>query len=326
MIPQDIVISPDVIEKIKNEFIDLNLRSYWSNMKYKRLVFDSKEGIIIEEIKKLLVGAHKLIVEKVHKEILNSARFSSSGKFIEIKDAKKYSHNKINNLLLNLTMLTGSKILNIEDVTVKNLIIPKFDDLKEIELLNIKESIKPPSNSKIFNAERTIDLFLNDDFKIHEILLHYFINTKSLIICDKYVLHKNRDNNNKCGYDLFFEILRKCENLKELEIWTKFDHKNVEDFATKNELISDLNKYTKENKPDLKFTICVALGSQHKRHIYTDYFDIKSDVGLNFLNMQYKVNKSVTDIVIEERTSKINQSIKEDKNSIKSKNRVLYKN
>lgn len=320
MIPQDIVISPDVIEKIKNDFMDLDLKSYWRNLRYKRLVFDKgKEGIVFEEIRKLLVGAHKLIVEKVHKEILDSVRFANRVKFIEIKDTKDYSKNKINNILLNLTLLTESKILNIEDIAVKELIIPKFDELKELELLSIQESIEPPVESKIFNADRSIYLYFGDEYKIHFSLEHYFTSTETLIICDKYVIDKNS------GYKFLFYILNICNNLKKLEIWTKFDD-NMKNFATKEELINDLDEHINKNDLKLKYVICNTLRNQHRRHMYTDCFDIKSDVGLNFIDLNYKVIKSDTDIIIKEKNVEISRSIEKVKNIIKANNLILHQN
>lgn len=315
---QDIVISPDVIDKMINEYDNIDLNSYWKNLKYKRIVFEKINGIIVEKIREHLKNADKLIKLRIETEILDSIRFSNKSKIIDLKRESKFTKNKINNLLLNLVLKTDSKLLNVEDSNINSIIKPFHDELKSIEILNLIESISPPSNSRILNAQRTIELYHKEEFKIHEILKYYFINTESLIICDKYVIHK------KGGYKILFDILSNCQNLKTLEIWTKFDHKNKEDFVTKEELINDLNNYIKRKKYQIKYIICAALGNQHRRHIYTDYFDIKMDVGLNFLDSEYKVNKSDTDIIINEKDKKLSESIIKIKENIERYNQILY--
>jgi hypothetical protein len=96
--------------------------------------------------------------------------------------------------------------------------------------------------------------------------------------------------------------------------------------VTIEELIIDLDEHIKNSNLNLKYVLCNTLRNQHKRHIYTDNFDIKPDVGFNFLNLDYKVFKSDTDIIIKEKDTKIRRSIEKVKDIIKRNNLVLYKN
>lgn len=303
MILQDIVISPDVIDKFKKESQSIDSKSYWENIDYKRILFDKKD-FIFSEIKKGVQDSDKSLYEIVHKKILDSIRFENKSKLIDIKSPKKFSNDELTNVLLNTVLLSDSKILNTENSDLK-VHIRLFEGLKELEILNISEIVEAPPTSRLYNKKRDIFLYKDDFFKIHEVLKHYFFSTKKLIICDKYIIDK------RSGYYFLFHILEECKNLEHLEIWTEFDDKKNY-FASLSEVIDDLKKQFKERIKNNKFhfKILESLQDQHKRHIYTDDFDIMFDKGLNFLNKKYFVKPHTTDIIIRPRDEKVDKSIR----------------
>lgn len=220
MFIQEIVINPDIFEKISRasslgsyELIDF--KSYNDNLKLKKILFDKDEAghsIIfnkINEIKKSSSDFGKHQIDYVLRNILSPGKFENK----EIFSGKIYCSNKILNQILNLCLLSESKIINSEDKSSVDL-KDKNEELRDIEFLNFEEFIKPTDNSRIFSLEKEINVKRGEKFLFEEYFRPYLSEVKKIKVTDRFI--RKREG----GYLNLIRILKICNKLEKLELFT----------------------------------------------------------------------------------------------------------
>lgn len=289
---QEIIISPDIFNKISNYFSEstdynLDLKSYYSNLKNKTLVVDLDENdfsIFKNEINEIYKKSSKVGKDKIN---LIIKEFTKSNRILDIKSEKfqNICDKKIVNCVLNLGLLSKSKIINSEDENIKDK-VKQNEDLRILELIDLNEFIKPPNKSNLFSIERQIEIKRGDSFKFESILYPYINSTLNISITDRYLRKRNG------GFLNLVRLLKCCNNLKKITINTiLYDSKDLKfDIST-----GDLRKYIKKEfgiLPVIKNT------KEHQRTIVTDYYLITFEPGLDFVNEDYIALRHNIDIKI----------------------------
>lgn len=301
MILQDIVISPDIVEEIKNHFdipgYYLDIKSYNNNLQLKEIVFDDIDGngksMIIENYYKIAKSSNDF-VKKFVNEFIDKLRYQNESKTIFLPEDKLellYREDDFINRLLNLTKKTDSKILNSEKVLKAKILFGEFKDkLENVEVINYEEFISPPAKSSLFVLNRTIDLEYKEKFEINKILKHYLINTENIKINDKYL------RNPKGGFKVLLNLLKECINIKNVKIYSDFTLKDPKKrpLLTKEEMRTKLCESFKCN-----FEINQIEINEHDRHIYTDNFDIFMSKGLDTIDNNKCINIKKAKITID---------------------------
>lgn len=112
---QDIVISPDVFEKIRDDILSIDFRSYKENLELKKLI-TSKE--IEERIKHVYLSAGgdgKKAIDYILRIFEKSDKF----KTVDENSFDKMENDKLTNSLLNLAFSSESKIVNTTNLGLK---------------------------------------------------------------------------------------------------------------------------------------------------------------------------------------------------------------
>lgn len=273
---QEIVISPDIFEKLSTD-IKLDHASYIKNLKLKKILWDkdeygdSKLEIKLNEILKQCSFPFDGLI----KDILDIFKKDKS-EYKTINEPVNYSKNEIINILLNLSLKSDSKIINSEDKSPMNLITDK-PELSQIEVLNFEEFIDPPSTSKIYSFKRTIKIPQGEEFPFENILRSYLINSEKMIVNDRYLRNRRR------GFMVLVKLLKLSSKLSSVIIHTidRDDNKNDNFDMTTNEFITDLEGIF----PDINFEIKKTDNKLGKnRFIKTEYFELEFSPGLDFVN------------------------------------------
>ncbi|MBK6771342.1 MAG: DUF3696 domain-containing protein [Ignavibacteria bacterium] len=181
---QEIVISPDIFEKISRAFSenydeDIDLKSYKENLNLKKILFDdvaNGESIIFKEIKNIIsnsTGFGRQKIDSVLKIFLKEGRCE----YREIRNSKKYCKDDVLNKVINLCVLSESNIVNSENKSL-NLLKIKNQDLEEIEVLNFEELIKPEFNSRNYCNSKQLKIERGNKFNFEEYFKPYLCETK----------------------------------------------------------------------------------------------------------------------------------------------------
>lgn len=297
---QDIVISPDIFEKINKAHdidsdIDIDFRSYKENLNLKKLVLDSNSGNgdskLWNQINHILQTANDFGRKKIDSILKTFLESSSKIQFVHIDEIKKYSRkDDLLNLLLNLTNKTESKIINSEDDRLK-LVVDQEKDLEQIEILNFEESIKPKSllKSRIFIYEKKIEIKKNDKFEFEKYFLPYLSNTNLIIINDRYLRIMQRAFKNLC------KIISICD-AKHVKIYTIIRNSEKDKFDMP---FDNFKSELEKNFPNKEIEILDK--PEHRRWIKTDKFIIRIDPGLDFVNNNYIADMNKVEIEFSKR-------------------------
>jgi len=289
---QDIVISPDIFEKISRAFsLDsdeyLDLKSYNENLNLKKILFDkneSEESKINNKIQEI-INSSSDFGKKIIESILRNFEKSEKIEFKEIKNCKKYAKDILTNQVLNLSALSESKIVNSED---KSFLLLKLNnsELSELEILNFEEFIKPKSNSKIFSLEKEINIKRGEKFNYEDYFKPYLCETKSIKIVDKYL--RKREG----GFLNLMKLLKNCKKLEKIEIHT-IKKDNLEKYKT-DITVDEVENEIKKLFPTLRINTYST--GDHIRFLETEDFKIVLDPGFDFVNKDYKAEKH--DVII----------------------------
>lgn len=286
---QEVVISPDIFEKVHKAFAKdsdefLDMKSYLKNLKLKKIIFESEplgESVISNEYFRFRDNSddeQKRCIKAMLDTILVSERISVK----KVAGNSAYCKDKIWNTLLCLSLLSESKIINAENKNHKALALT-HKELSDIEILNFEEFIKPPSQSRLFCIEKEMQFKKSSIIRFEEHFRPYLADAEKLVISDRYFRKRNG------GYPNFLKIIRLINSLESIEIKTYDDKKLASldkakykpaDYVLNTELEGELKKI----HPNLK----VSYGnSEHARYIETDQFRIDIDPGLDFVNQRY---------------------------------------
>ncbi len=294
---QEIIISPDIFEKLSKE-IKLDQASYLKNLDLKKIVWDkNNDGISIlkDTIENIFLSC-SFPFDKIIYEILDS--FGNKGKheFKTLKTTYDYCEDEIKNTLLNLSMLSESKIINSEDKSSLSL-KDKHKELEELEILDLNDFNDPPSRSKQFCNNRKILIPAGQVFKFQNVLTSYFIDTKKIIVSDKYLRRKE-------SFDNLVKMLRLCTELEELTIFTiSRDNSSNDSFDLKfqifkDRLMSEFNFLGDNLKVPPNYKVI------HERILITDRFILEFGPGFNFVDDKFKARKDNIIIRIDKITDK----------------------
>lgn len=280
---QEVVISPDIFELISKAFsenfeIDLDLKSYKKNLYLKKILLDrdvSGKSFLYNRINKIKESSSDFGKSKID---LILRIFDKSGRQeYKILDNKKTfsKQNKIHNQLLNLALHSDSRIINSEDSTLKLHKKNHPKELKEIEILNFDEFIKPsPENpSSIYSLEKTIKIQKGNGFQFENYFKPYLQEEEDIVIQDRYLRIKDR------GYYVLCKILELCRGLKTLRIKTITRENNIKDDF---DMTTDIFKNSLRNK-FINVDIDISNTYEHPRKIFTSLFEITVDPGFGEL-------------------------------------------
>lgn len=294
---QDIVIHPNIFEKISkafsleyDEFVDM--KSYVNNLNLKILILDKNEdekSIVYDKLIKIMNTSSDL-GKKMINDILRKFQLSERISFKEIKNGKNYGIEKISNQVLNLSVLSESKIVNSEDKSILDLKCV-HTELEDIEFLNLEEFIFPPSLSKSISFTREINIPCGNEFRFENIFRPYLKETEMLVINDRYLRKKDR------GYMVLCKILSLCKNLKNLSIYTlKRDGVLRDGFDMS---LSDFKTSLEKQFPKVKSFVRKTNNTIGKdRFLETEHFRFKFSPGIDFVNEDYIADKNPISISI----------------------------
>lgn len=214
---QEIVVSPDIFAKIVRAFSpeheeDVDMESYKKNLDLKKIIFDNdqnNDSYIFNELKKAIDGGSDLAKHKIDSILKKFTLVKGNLEFRNVPVNKTFPTTELNNRILNLSLLTDSKIINSEDKNI-SLLRLKNDKLAEIEVLNFSEFIDPPYVSKIYSSRKTIRINRRETFRFEEYFRPYLIDTTFLSITDRYI----RDS---IALANLIKLMRLCKNLKGLK-------------------------------------------------------------------------------------------------------------
>lgn len=275
---QEIVIAPDIFSKFNN-FILLDYKTYSSNLKNKKFLFDRLENNnseLFDEIKKVrseLNDTGKIIVDSLFKDIWVADNFEFKhieGEHLHIKN------NRIANLLIDVAIHSNDKIIHSEDSELKSFL--KFNKLKdEIELVSFNEFVKPTFHSRLVNIPRKIKLVKDDVFVISKFLKGYLSGAKSITIIDQYVRKFYG------GYKILRSLLKEGKDLEEIIIKTNFNSKpsqRAKDYIDRESLIRGIKTIT-------GVTPTLIHSKIHDRSIILDNnIRIRLSSGLDFVDVK----------------------------------------
>jgi hypothetical protein len=285
---QEIVISPDIFEKIGRAFNidseeDIDLKSYRENLDLKKIVFENSDdggSSILNSIRELM-EKHGDFGKKKIDSVLRSFLKPGRHEFRTIEQPRKYCTNEITNTILNLGLQTESRIINTQDKTPSALSL-KHTELSELELLDIDESIHPGFNSRVLCREKTLKFKRGETINYERYFVPYISHAETLTINDRYLRIRNG------GFMNLKRLLKLMINLKKIEIRT----------ITGN----DLDKF----KPDItcdevqneirnihmNAVIKIIGKAAHERFLETEHCRITIDPGFDFVNEQYVAGKN----------------------------------
>lgn len=294
---QDIVISPDILKKIRDSFQNdefLDLRSYIQNLKLKKLVLDKgsdNSSKILEVIRKIVEESDQEAKRKLR--IILELFLQESGRIKYIQDNcfKQYLKGKDNidnNCLINLAALTESKILNTEDNALKLLSLNE-KELGEVEFVSFNEFAKPPKTSRLYSIEKTIEIRKGEKFVFEPYFAPYFYDAVEVTVADRYI--RKEDG----GFLNLLRILGICPNIRKLNIGT-ITSNNLEKF--KFDLsIEELKTKIRSDYSSLEVEI--RNSDSHQRIIATERFRFVLDPGMDFVNRNYIAERHDLRISIE---------------------------
>jgi len=286
---QEVVISPDIFEKVHKAFAKdsdefLDMKSYLQNLRLKKVIFENEpldDSVIMNEYSRIRDKSddeQRRGIKAILDTILVSERFSVK----QIDSNSAFCKDKIWNTLLCLSLLSESKIINAENKNHKALALT-HKELSDIEILNFEEFIKPPNQSRLFCLEKELQFEKNSTIRFEELFSPYLADAKKLVISDRYFRKRNG------GYPNFLKIIRLINSLESIEIKTYDDNKlaslekakyKSSDYVLNAELESEMKKV----HPNLKVSYS---NSEHARYIETDQFRIDIDPGFDFVNQRY---------------------------------------
>lgn len=288
---QEIVINPDIFEKISRAFSpgsdeDIDLKSYKENLKSKSILFDKNEdgtSLIDFRIKEILSESSDFGKDRID-IILKSFLKSDKIRYLSVSKSKKYCRDNLLNQILNLSLSSESRIINSED---KSALLFKFkhEELNYIEMLNFEEFIRPKSNSRIFSLEKDINISRGEKFSFEEYFKPYLNSVKNIKITDRYL--RKREG----GYLNLIRLLKVCDSLVNLEIQTILNDDSVK--YKPDIKIEEIESEIKKLNPNI--AVSFKSTGDHKRSLETEDFVITIDPGFDFVNRQYiAANHNVT--------------------------------
>ena len=288
---QEIVINPDIFEKISRAFSpgsdeDIDLKSYKENLKSKSILFDKIDddsSLIYDKIIEILSKSSDSGKDRID-IILKSFLKSDKIRYLSISKSKKYCRDNLLNQILNLSLSSESRIINSED---KSALLFKFkhEELNYIEMLNFEEFIRPKSNSRIFSLEKDINISRGEKFSFEEYFKPYLNSVKNIKITDRYL--RKREG----GYLNLIRLLKVCDSLVNLEIQTILNDDSVK--YKPDIKIEEIESEIKKLNPNI--AVSFKSTGDHKRSLETEDFVITIDPGFDFVNRQYiAANHNVT--------------------------------
>ena len=281
---QDIIISPDIIECIKNFFLGngelINFKDYIDNLKNKKLILDKNKDneSIIEQsyfnLKESSIKVVKDMIDLILKPLLLSGRID----YKILENAKVYQQDSIQNVLLNLAINTESKIINTESKTLK-LITNNNKELTDIEILDIDNFINPTTHSIVFANNKVIRIERGAKFLFEKYFIPYLCDAENININDRYLRKRNG------GFLNLLKILKLCKSSTNIEIYTILRDGNPKDGfdMTKNQFENEINKIS-NCKISLKPTNS-DVGKM--RYIKTENYNIDIEPGFDFVDSDY---------------------------------------
>jgi hypothetical protein len=272
---QELIISPDIFNKFNN-FVALDYKTYSSNLKNKKFLFDksadnkSKLFSEIQKVRETLNDTGKMIVDSLFGDIWVTNNFV----FLKIVEQNYLKKNQIVNLLINIAKYSNDKIIHSEDDELK--IFLKFNQLgDEIELISFNDFVAPSSHSRLVNIPRKIRLVKDDSFILSKSLKGYLSGVKSIIIIDQYVRKFTG------GYLVLKNLLKEAPDLKEIIIKTNFNDKvqqPEDEYVNREKLINSVKKIT-------GITPSLVQSLIHDRSLVLDNkIKIRLSSGLDFVN------------------------------------------
>lgn len=285
---QEIVISPDIFEKIGRAFnIDadeeIDLKSYRENLALKKIVFENSDdsgSSILNSIKELM-KEHGDFGRKKIDSVLRSFLTPGRHEFRTIGQPRKYCTNKITNTILNLALQTESRIINTEDKTPSALSM-KHAELSELELLDFDESIHPGFNSRVLCKEKTLKFRRGETLIFEKYFAPYISHAETVTVNDRYLRIRNG------GFMNLKRLLKLMINLKKIEIRT-ITADNLDKFRpdiTCDEVKKEIRKIHKNA------VINIIGKAAHERFLETEHCRITIDPGFDFVNEKYVASKN----------------------------------
>lgn len=281
MIYQDIIICPDIFEKIKislsdAESEDIDLRAYRENLRLKSLLLDNSDDGIEQRINKIIENSNYFAKKKLL-SILSEFKKSRRLTYYSIKN----NTSQLSEIISILSNKSNSQLINTDDPTICAL---KFKN-DELDILSFDELIDPPNLSRCFAKTRDIRLKKGDIFDPYKQLKFYWDNTESLHICDDYLRQKETQ------FPVLAHIIKSIPRLKNLSITSSFSDSSQQDkdsYYSKDEFMLKI-----ENLTGIKPILIDKKAGE--RHYYTDYFDIDMRKGIDFFN-KYKLKKDIFEV------------------------------
>lgn len=279
---QEIVISPDIFEKIGRAFEpnsneDIDLKSYKENLALKKIIFEKgtdESSLILNAIEEMMEKFNDFGKQKMN-SVLKSFLLSNRVEFRTIDKAENFTKNKIVNTLLNLGLITESKIINAEDKTTKALSL-KHSSLTELEILDFHELIKPGCNSRVLCKEKTLSFKRGERIDFEKFFSPYINGAEKLIINDRYLRLR------KGGFMNLMRLLKTIRKLKTIEIRT-IQRDDLDKFKP------DINcaEIEKEIRNIHGETVFRFGNAVHERFIESELCKIIIDPGFDFVNESY---------------------------------------
>ena len=279
---QEIVISPDIFEKIGRAFEpdsneDIDLKSYKENLALKKIVFEkgTDEGsLILNAIEEMMENFNDFGKHKMN-SVLKSFLLSNRVEFKTIDKAENYTENEIVNTLLNLGLITESKIINAENKTPKKL-SQKHSSLTELEVLDFHELIKPGFNSRVLCKEKTLSFKKGERIDFQRYISPYISGAEELTFNDRYLRLR------KGGFLNLMRLIKTIRNPKSFEIRT-IQRDDLDKFKP------DISCAEVENEiRNIHGEAVIRFGKAvHERFIETEHCKIIIDPGFDFVNENY---------------------------------------
>lgn len=295
---QEIVINPDIFEKISRAFSpgsdeDIDLKSYKENLKSKSILFDKIDddsSLIYDKIIEILSKSSDSGKDRIDL-ILKSFLKSDKIRYLSVSKSKKYCRDNLLNQILNLSLSSESRIINSED---KSALLFKFqhEELNDLEMLTFEEFIEPPSESRLYSRKRKIRVAQGKEFIFEDILKCYLVDSENIFINDRYLRNRSR------GFMVLKKLLKLCSNLKAVTIHTILINNNIKDNfdMTIEEFSTSLEKDFPNVKIEIKETN-KKIGKD--RFIHNELFRIEFSPGIDFVNEKNIADKNPVRIDIE---------------------------
>ena len=302
MFLQEIVISPDIFETISNFFSTnpkqrLDFDTFMENLKLKKMVIETEcveDSEISKETERLKERASDL-----GKHYMDSIlrKFNRTDKFVQksIVDCNVFSDDRLRSLVVNLGLLSESKIV-ISTRREYRKLRDEFQELSELEILDLRQFNKPPSESKNFVWERRIKRNKGQYFNFMVILKPYLIDSENIEVRDRYL-------RGELGSKTLLKLLSLCCNLKSAKIITIAKDKTDDNFKY---TFAEFKDLLSSNCPRVEFTFSNTKDYIPKdRYISNERFTLYfSTPGIDMVNDDYIVGKNGLRIEIEKKSGK----------------------